>query len=290
MASHSGLLVVAKPAGLTSRQVVDRVERVVRPARAGHAGTLDPLAVGVLVVCIGQATRLIEYVQRMPKCYEAEFLFGRTSDTEDVSGVVTELVAPPIPTLSEVEAAATRFIGTILQRPPAYSALKVEGRRAYDLARSGRQVELAPRPIDVYGIDVLAYDYPRLSLRVRCGSGTYIRSLGRDLAESLGTGAVMAALVRTAIGDFKLADACELDALQPAEIEARLLPMVRAVASLPTVAIDDAERLTLMQGKTIQRGEIPSEAEVAALDGAGNLVSLLKPVGDGRFAPRRNFA
>ena len=290
MASHSGLLVVAKPAGLTSRQVVDRVERILRPDRAGHAGTLDPLAVGVLVVCIGQATRLIEYVQRMPKYYEAEFLFGRASDTEDVSGVVTELPAPPIPTHSEVEAAAARFVGTILQRPPAYSALKVQGRRAYDLARSGEQVELAPRPIDVYGIDVLAYDYPRLSLRVRCGSGTYIRSLGRDLAQSLGTGAVMAVLVRTAIGDFKLADACELDSLQPDDIEARLLPMVRAVATLPTVAIDDAERLTLMQGKTIRRDGIPAADEIAALDGAGNLVSLLKPVGDGRFAPLRNFA
>lgn len=286
----SGLLNIAKPAGLTSRQAVDRVARGVCPARAGHAGTLDPLATGVLVVCVGQATRLIEYVQRLPKTYEAEFLLGRTSDTEDVSGVVTELASPPIPTRAELEAAALRFVGTLQQRPPIYSALKVQGRRAYDLARSGQEVELAPRPIEVFRLEVTAYDYPRLGLRIRCGSGTYVRSLGRDLAEALGTGAVMSALVRTSIGDFTLAEACDLETLQPVDLARRLLPPVRGVAMLPQATITDSERLTLLQGKTIERPDLAPAAETAALDAAGNLVGLLKPLGGGRFAPLRNFA
>ena len=156
----SGILNVAKAGGMTSRRVVDMVQRLVRPTKAGHAGTLDPLATGVLVVCIGQATRLIEYVQRMPKTYEGTFLLGRTSDTEDVEGAVVELENPPQPTREAIEEAATKFLGTIQQRPPAYSALKVKGRRAYDLARAGKTVDLAPRPVEIYGIEVMSYQYP----------------------------------------------------------------------------------------------------------------------------------
>src|SRR5690606_6420881 len=140
---HFGLLNINKPVGQTSRWVVDRVQRLVRPAKAGHAGTLDPLASGVLVVCVGQATRLIDHVQQMPKRYRAEFLLGRTSDTEDTQGEVVELVDPPIPTHDAIIAAASQFVGEIMQRPPAYSALKVDGKRAYALARKGQAVELA---------------------------------------------------------------------------------------------------------------------------------------------------
>lgn len=290
MAALSGILNVAKPAGLTSRQIVDRAARLVRPARAGHAGTLDPLATGVLVVCIGQATRLIEYVQRMPKTYEGEFLLGRTSDTEDVTGAVVEFDSPPVPTWAEIETAAGRLVGTILQRPPAYSALKVQGQRAYDLARAGKEVDLQPRPIEVYSIDVLEYDYPRLRLRIHCGSGTYVRSLGRDLAESLGTGAVMSALVRTAIGGFTLDEACDIEAVYPEQVPTLLLPMNRAVAMLPSMTVSDVERHTLSQGKMIVRADAPAGDEIAALDAAGQLVSLLRPAGDGRLAPSRNFA
>ncbi len=162
----------------------------------------------MLVVCVGQATRLIEYVQRMPKTYEATFLLGRTSDTEDVEGTVVELADPPIPTHEQIDRLRPHSSAKSCS-DPAYSALKVQGRRAYDLARAGEEVDLAPRLINVYGIDVLGYDYPTLQLRIRCGPGTYVRSLGRDLAESLGTGAVMSALIRTAIGSFTLAEACD---------------------------------------------------------------------------------
>ena len=164
---------------------------LVRPVKVGHAGTLDPLADGVLIVTVGPATRLTQYVQRMQKAYRATFLLGKTSDTEDVLGNVAEITQAVIPTRSDIEAAIPRFIGDILQRPPAYSALKVKGKRAYQRARDGEQFLLEPRPIRIDQIVIVSYRYPELTLDIRCGSGTYVRSLGRDLAESIGTAAVM---------------------------------------------------------------------------------------------------
>jgi len=149
-----GILNLNKPAGVTSRRVVDDVQRLVRPAKVGHAGTLDPLATGVLVVCTGAATRLIEYVQQMPKSYTGTFLLGRQSPTEDVDGEVTELDSPPVPSWPEIEAAVRAFEGRIEQRPPAFSALKVGGRRAYDLARRGKSVELKSRPVTIHRISI----------------------------------------------------------------------------------------------------------------------------------------
>src|SRR6478609_12096076 len=205
-----GLLNVDKPAGITSRDVVNRVQRLVRPHKVGHAGTLDPLATGVLVIAIGPATRLIEYVQRMPKSYQGTFLLGRTSDTEDVEGNVVELPHTPVPSRDDILAAIPRFLGTIEQRPPAFSALKVAGQAAYKLARRGEAVELAARPVEIISIDLVRYEYPELELRVRCGSGTYIRSLGRDLAEALGSAAVMSQLRRIAIGPFQVEESLQL--------------------------------------------------------------------------------
>jgi tRNA pseudouridine55 synthase len=289
-ASRAGILNVAKAGGMTSRRVVDRVGRLVRPAKCGHAGTLDPLATGVLVVCIGQATRLIEYVQRMPKTYEGTFLLGRSSDTEDVEGTVVELIDPPQPTLSDVETAAAKLLGTILQRPPAYSALKVQGRRAYELARSGQAVDLEPRPIEVYCIEVMRYEYPELQLRIRCGSGTYVRSLGRDLAESLGTGAVMSALTRTAIGPFRLADALDVETLTPDELAAKLQPLRTAVEGIPSIAVNADERQTLVHGKLLERRDAPPGDELAVFDESGKLVGLVRPLGVGMLKPTHNFA
>jgi len=291
----SGLLNIAKPGGLTSRQVVDRVQRLVRPAKAGHAGTLDPLATGVLVVCVGQATRLIEHVQRMPKTYVGEFLLGRTSDTEDISGAVVELVAPRIPTLDEVREKLPAFLGTIQQRPPAYSALKVDGRRAYDMARAGEEFELAARPIEIYKMDILNYAYPRLTLRIDCGSGTYIRSLGRDLAESLGTGAVMSALERTAIGVFRSAEGIDADKLTPTNLVDYLHPPKLAISNLPSIIVSVDERKLLTNGRAIVRADLaaadgPAPTEVAALDELGNLVALLAPLTPELWKPERNFA
>ena len=167
--------------------------------KAGHAGTLDPLASGVLVIALGAATRLIEYVQREPKQYRAQFFLGRSSPTDDTDGQVTALEAPPVPSRDEIVAAAASLVGTIEQRPPAYSALKVHGRRAYELARRGQHVELAPRPVTIYRLDVTRYEYPELELDIECSSGTYVRAIGRDLAERVRTKAVMSALIRQAV-------------------------------------------------------------------------------------------
>ncbi len=289
-----GVLNIDKPAGCTSRDVVDHVQRLVRPAKVGHAGTLDPLATGVLVVCVGQAARLIEYVQRLPKSYRAEFLLGRSSDTEDVEGQVVELACPTVPTRDQIVAAAGRFVGEIQQRPPRYSALKVAGRRAYDLARAGQQVELAPRTVVVYQLAVRQYEYPRLVLDVTCGSGTYVRSLGRDLAEALGTAAVMAALRRTAIGSFRVEDAVPPDALTRDTLPQHLLPLQRAVEALPTLQLEADALRRLRHG---QRVEVPPHVPPrgaggdpwAVLDSAGRLQAIVQR--RGRYlVPVRNLA
>lgn len=284
----SGILNVNKPSGVTSRRVVDIVQRLGRKLKAGHAGTLDPLASGVLIVCVGAATRLIEYVQRMPKRYDATFLLGRSSPTEDTDGEVTLLPDAPEPTLEQLREAAGRFLGEIQQRPPAFSALKVEGRRAYALARKGEAVDLEPRPVTIYGIEIVAYDYPTLRLQVECGSGTYIRSLGRDLAATLGTAAVMSQLIRTAIGSFRVEDAVAPDALTPEAWTEHLLPARGAVEVLPQVTLSDADVTRVRYGQNIT-GEFicAGQQEIAALDGSGNLIGILIPREPGLWRPAK---
>lgn len=285
-----GLLNLNKPTGVTSRRVVDCVQKLVRPAKVGHAGTLDPLATGVLVVPVGAATRLVEYVHRMPKCYRASFLLGRVSPTEDTDGKVTPLEHPPIPSLESLRTAAGGITGQIMQRPPAYSALKVRGRRAYKLARGGERVELKPRPITVYRLDVEAYEYPQLELSIECSSGTYVRSLGRDLADSLGTGAVMSALIRTAVGDFKHEDSVGPDSLTEGNWSKHLMPPLVAVPSLPRVQLTAEEIVRIRSGLSVWRESGSSgSAEHAAIDSSGRLIAILVPRGGGHLGPKRNF-
>ncbi|MBI2823979.1 MAG: tRNA pseudouridine(55) synthase TruB [Planctomycetia bacterium] len=287
-----GLVNVHKPSGLTSRATVDVVKRVVRPAKVGHAGTLDPLATGVLVVCVGAATRLIEYVQQLPKRYRATFQLGRSSPTEDVEGDVTVLANAPQPSGEQIVRAAAALTGEILQRPPAYSALKVGGRRAYDLARSGREVALAPRKIVVHAIDVVTYAYPELTLDIRCGSGTYVRSLGRDLAEAVGTAAVMSALVRTEIGPFALTDAWPCENLRSDNMAQWLRPARDAAAALPSVALGAAQVNEVAHGRfvTLDGPDFTSVGELAAIGPDGELVAILRQRGGGRLGPRINLA
>jgi tRNA pseudouridine55 synthase len=294
--SLDGLLILNKPTGITSRQAVDVVVRLARPARVGHAGTLDPLASGVLVVAVGAATRWIEYVQRMPKHYVGTFLLGRQSPTEDTEGEVTELPHAPIPTPEQIAAAACRLVGRIEQRPPAFSAIKVAGQRAYQLARRGEQPQLAARPVEIHGIEIVRYDYPELVLRVACGSGTYIRSLGRDLAESLGTAAVMSGLVRTAIGDFRIEDAVAPTALRADDWQQWLLPPLRAVEYLPRMQLSADEVVRLRNGLSIaaraEGGGKTAEKmppEIAAIGPTGELIGILSPSGEGKLRTLRNM-
>jgi len=284
----NGILTLNKPAGWTSRDAVDRVARVIRPIKAGHAGTLDPIATGVLVVCLGQATRLIEFVQQMPKTYRAAFLLGQRSASDDIETAAETLADAPVLSLGDLEEALPRFTGAILQRPPAYSALKVAGRRAYKLARRGTPPELAPRPVEVYSLAVARYEYPRLELDVQCSSGTYIRALGRDLAESLGTAAVMCNLLRSAVGDFRLEDAIDPGDLTEPLVAKRLVAPAAAVVQLPRLLVSEEQVALLRRGQLLANDELTGDA-VAAIDDRGDLVAILKPTGDRRWKPSPNF-
>jgi tRNA pseudouridine55 synthase len=227
-----GFLVLDKPARITSRTALDKIAWALRPHKVGHAGTLDPLATGVLVACVGPATRLVSYVQQMPKIYRAQFRLGFQSETEDVD---SELL--PCPTTLEISReqlveVLPRFVGKIWQRPPAYSALRIRGQRAYQVARSGRQVDLAPREIEIHQLTLLAFHDSHFDLEIKCGSGTYVRSLGRDLAEALGTGAVMTKLQRTSIGCFSVDDALKLTEALPVEQAGLAARMISPVDGL----------------------------------------------------------
>lgn len=289
-----GLLNLNKPSGVTSRDVVNRVQRLVKPHKVGHAGTLDPLASGVLVVCLGAATRLIEYVQRMPKRYLAKFLLGRHSETEDIEGTVTEFVDPPVPTEARICETLPHFIGTIQQLPPAFSALKVDGKRAYELARKGEMPDLQPRPIEVHSIDLIAYSYPELMLDIRCGSGTYVRSLGRDIARALGTEAVMCALSRTEIGPFHLSTALSGDDITPQSIDRAIVPPQAALGAMPMLTVSEQDESFLRNGRQIQRPVdfiLPSgQEEAALLTSTGRLLAIVVPAGPYHWQPRLVFA
>jgi tRNA pseudouridine55 synthase len=278
----NGLLVIDKPAGMTSREAVDRVKGwFPRGTRLGHTGTLDPLATGVLVVCVGAATRLAEYVQAMAKAYDAGLVLGVKSDTDDAEGILTPTSGSVLPDAASIESCLRGFIGEIEQVPPAYSAAKVTGRRAYALARRGQEPDLAPRRVRIDSIDITAYEPPRLSLRILCGKGTYIRSLARDLGNRLGSGAYVESLRRTRVGIFEADQAASLDAT-PARARESMRPLAHAVADLAHVALAAEAIDRLGKGQAIPLtldNEIAQAADVAVFDQSGNLVAIARQEG-----------
>ncbi|MBA3480274.1 MAG: tRNA pseudouridine(55) synthase TruB [Pirellulales bacterium] len=290
-----GILNVNKPPGWTSRDALNRVEGLVRPLKAGHAGTLDPLAKGVLVVCVGAATRLIDYVQQMPKEYAATFLLGRRSASDDVDTEVELMVDAPRPSREAIEAAVPQFVGIIEQRPPAFSAVKVEGQRSYRLARRGDVVEHAARAVEVFQLSVARYEYPELELTFRCSSGTYVRSLGRDLAAMLGTHAVMSALVRTAVGAFRIEDAMDARGPDMERLRRYLQSPLAAVPQMPRLVLSDEQVFEVQHGGLIKTDVLPAELQgtaaeaIAAVDERGELIALLKEVRPGWWKPSPNF-
>jgi tRNA pseudouridine55 synthase len=277
--SYHGLLVVDKPRGLTSRAVVDRAQRWFPPGtRLGHTGTLDPLATGVLVLCVGMATRLTEYVQEMAKTYRAGVLLGARSDTDDAEGSVTPVAVGQPPDRAAVEKVLAEFTGEYAQVPPAYSAAKVAGRRAYDLARRGQAVSLQARRVRIDAIEVLAYAYPRLEIEVRCGKGTYLRSLARDLGERLGCGGLIESLRRTRVGPFPAQGGLSPEA-DAQTAHAALLPLAAAVSELPRVTLETRLLANLQRGQAIPLTglDIPMDVnELAVFDAAGALVAIGK--------------
>ncbi|HEV3258455.1 MAG TPA: tRNA pseudouridine(55) synthase TruB [Gemmataceae bacterium] len=277
---------IDKPGGLTSRDVVDRAGRwFPRGTRLGHTGTLDPLATGVLVLCVGVATRLGEYIQRMPKTYRAGVYLGARSNTDDADGVVETVPVERPPDRTVVARALGGFVGDIAQVPPAFSAAKVTGRRAYEVARRGEHVALEPRRVHIDQIELISYAYPRLDLEVRCGKGTYIRSLARDLGERLGCGALVETLRRTRVGAFDVVAALPLEA-DTATARAALVPFAAAVTDLPRVVLEPAAITRLRHGQGLALGPacpVPEAMaggmEVAVFDAAGTLgaVAVVDP-------------
>ena len=272
----NGLLVLDKPSVLTSRDALDRAARwFPRKTKIGHAGTLDPLATGVLVLAIGQATRLIECVQAMPKVYRTRIRLGATSDTDDADGTVIPFPNATLVEEEAVRAALSSFVGEIEQVPPAYSAARVEGRRAHLLARKGHEVNLAPRKVRIDRIDIREYRWPELELDVRCGKGTYIRSIARDLGSALGVGGYVTVLRRLRIGPFTVDDAVTLD-MDAEAARTKVLPTAAAVTELLVVRLATDEVRRLRNGQAVPAS---GEGEVAVLDEAGELVAVGRIVG-----------
>ncbi|MCH2203097.1 MAG: tRNA pseudouridine(55) synthase TruB [Fuerstiella sp.] len=247
-----GVLNLYKPPGVTSRDVVNIVQRLVQPNKAGHAGTLDPMATGVLLVCVGQATRLVSILQQAPKTYRAEFRFGQRSDTDDSTGEIENIVCSEDVSQQQVEAALRDFIGVIEQMPPAYSAVKIDGQRAYALARKGQEVTLQPRPVRIDSIDVLKFHWPDITLDIQCGSGTYIRSIARDLGNRLGCGGLMTALERTRIGKFRHEHSVNVDTLNHTTIAQIILPAVHVVDHISQYRCSAEEQAAISRGGSFE--------------------------------------
>jgi tRNA pseudouridine55 synthase len=276
--------VVDKPKGPTSHDVVDRVRRALGLRRVGHTGTLDPFASGVLPVCVGKATRLARFLVDGEKAYRATVHLGFATTTDDLTG---EPIGPArrvaVPD-EEVRAACARLTGPLLQKPPVYSAKRIAGERAYDLARQGVAVAPAAVPVEVYGIAIVAWQVERLEIDVRCSPGTYIRALARDLGELLGTGAHLIALRRTRSGGFGLEDAVAWDAID-ANVGERLRPMVEAVRDLPAVRLAPEGLAALRHGRDVTPALVAEgfpenpAPRLRVLDAAGDLVALAVPRG-----------
>lgn len=209
----NGFLIVDKPGGITSRAAVNRIQRQLpRGTKIGHTGTLDPLATGVLVLCIGTATKLADRVQALGKSYETRIRLGAVSDTDDADGIVTEMTVVVTPTMETIRMALQSFEGTISQTPPAFSAIKIGGQRSYDLARRGQAKGLTARPVNIYRIEMIQYEWPFLDLAIDCGKGTYIRSIARDVGQMLGVGGLVETLRRTRVGPFEAEQGIGIDA------------------------------------------------------------------------------
>lgn len=278
----NGVLVVAKEPGPTSHDIVALVRRLSGVKRVGHGGTLDPFAAGVLPVFVGQATRLVEYHLADEKQYRALVCFGARSTTDDLDGELTPTDAPA-PTRAQVEAALTGFRGEIEQVPPDYSAVRIGGRRAYELARHGDKPELRPRRVTIKRLELAAWDVgdserPIATIELRCSPGTYVRALARDLGQKLGCGAYLGALTRTASGPFRLEQAYSLDrvrqALSSGRAEEVLLPPDTGLDEYPRVELEPVELDSLARGQPVRLRSRGSDGLLRVVDGDGRLAAI----------------
>lgn len=290
-----GILLLDKPAGLSSNQALQRVRHLYRADKGGHTGALDPLATGLLPLCFGEATKIAGLLLGGRKAYEAEVVLGVVTDTDDADGQV--LRERPVPALdrARVEAALAPFLGRIRQRPPIYSALKQGGEPLYAKARRGETIEVPEREVDIEAIELRSLEGDRLRLAVTCGSGTYIRSLARDLGEALGCGGHISVLRRTWVEPFTAPRMFTLDELQalagqggePA-LDALLLPVEAGLAHFPAVALDPAQARRIAQGQPVPVAG-PPETELNLTDLNGRSLGLGRRGEDGQVWPKRLF-
>jgi tRNA pseudouridine55 synthase len=296
--SPSGILIVAKPPGPTSHDIVALVRRLSGLRRVGHGGTLDPFASGVLPVFLGRATRMVEYHLGDPKEYRAVICFGARSTTDDPEGELTPGEGS-LPRRDDVEAALSPFTGRISQRPPDYSAVKIAGRRAYELARRGQRPEIRSRDVDISSLELTAWDdtdaeRPCATLDVHCSAGTYIRALARDLGDALGCGAYLGSLVRLASGPFRLDAALPLDELRAIlgrdELSRHVLPPDAGLEALPAITLAPAECALLVRGQSVRApaGVGSTSLPVRVIDESGRLVAMARCAG-GVLRPDKVF-
>lgn len=271
-----GLLNINKPSSWTSRDVINWIAKHAKKIKVGHAGTLDPLATGVLVVCVGHATRLVPFLHELPKTYIATFQLGRRSDSDDIDTEVELLAEAPLVSTAQLLAVIPRFIGTITQQPSTFSAIKINGKPAYRKARKGKPVEVPERDVRVHRIVLMEHAEDTFTLEIECGTGTYVRSIGRDIAEACGSGAVMSSLCRTRIGEFTLDSAIAPLKVQHGTIEELLLSPMQAVPQRPLIQLTLEEIPRVENGNAIPaRPELVFQArEVALLHPSGEMIAL----------------
>lgn len=278
-----GILIIDKPVGPTSHDIVSSVRKILKEKKVGHTGTLDPAATGVLPLVLGKATKLARYVTGGDKRYLAKFKLGVTTDTLDAEGtVMTE--RPVEVTEAQVREAIEKFKGEIDQTPPMYSAKKIEGQRLYELARQGVTVEREAKRVTIHTLDVLSIELPHVTVDVKCSAGTYVRVLAADIGEALGCGAHLETLRRTEAGAFKIDEAVTLEALadDPALAKARLLPLARALSQLPTIAlpvgivkmVNNGYQLCVADLRTLDTPEFAEGATIALVSDEGDLVAV----------------
>lgn len=285
-----GFLNIDKPLGMTSHDVVAKVRRGLKVRKVGHAGTLDPLADGVLVVCLGHATRLSDYVMHGAKLYRAVVHLGVETETYDAEGAVTARRDAAHITRETIKAVLPQFTGEIAQVPPMYSAIKQGGRKLYELARAGETVERPPRDIVIHSLTIEDWSPPQVTLDVICGAGTYIRSLAHDIGVALDVGAHLAALTRTASGTFRRDDAVKLDTLlDDPEWQKAVVSPDDALADMLLVSLDAGDAANLVHGRILQKAcDAPDEAIARAHDPDGQFLGLVRAA-NGIWRPHKVF-
>lgn len=271
-----GLLNINKPASWTSRDVVNWIEQKARKLKIGHAGTLDPLATGVLIVCIGHATRLVPFLHQLSKTYVATFLLGRRSESDDIDTEVELLPDAPLVTTAQLREVLPRFLGKITQLPPTFSAVKINGKPAYRKARKGKPVEVPERDVEVHRIELIEHVGDAFTLEIECGTGTYIRSIGRDIARACGSAAVMSSLCRTRVGDFTVEAAIAPQLIERRTMTEQLLSPFLAVSGRPRVSLTSAEVPRVENGNEIPASDSITLAsgEVLICDPEGALIAI----------------